>query len=82
MKKRSFKGARTHSVLVDVHGPQVGIEQQPLGLQIDRRLPAALVAQGPLRVDETPEGGTFVRKRKYKNKLLTIVFFLNLISTK
>lgn len=42
-------------MFVDVQRPQVRIVQQPLRLQVDRRLAAALVAQRPLRIDEAPE---------------------------
>lgn len=49
----------TNSVLVYVQRLQVRIEEEPGWLQIHRRLPSALVAQPPIRIDETPEAGTF-----------------------
>lgn len=47
--------APAYPMFVDVQRPQVRIVQQPLRLQVDRRLAAALVAQRPLRIDEAPE---------------------------
>jgi hypothetical protein len=42
-------------VLVEVEGLEVRVEEEPVGLEVDRRLSPALIAQGPLRVDEAPE---------------------------
>lgn len=48
-----------HPVLVHVKGLQVRVEEEPGRLQVHRRLTSALVAQPPIRIDETPEPGTF-----------------------
>lgn len=53
----------THPVLVDVHGPQIRIEEQTLWLQIHWRLATSLVAERPFRIDETPKGGTCKARR-------------------
>lgn len=50
--------SQTHPVLVNVHGTQIGIEEQTLRLQIHRRLATSLVAERPFRIDETPKGRT------------------------
>lgn len=55
-------------MLVDVHGTQIGIEEQTLRLQIHRRLATSLVAERPFRIDETPEGGTCNSKRKKEKR--------------
>lgn len=52
-------------MLVDVDGGEVGVEQQRRGVDVDRGLSPALVAQIPLRIDEAPEGRTCRQKRHY-----------------
>lgn len=49
----------TYPVLVHVKGLQVRVEEEPGRFQVHRRLTSALVAQPPIRIDQTPEPGTF-----------------------
>ena len=47
----------THLVLVDVDVPEVGVEEQSRGVDVNWGLPPAEAAQAPVRVDEAPERG-------------------------
>ena len=49
-------------VLVHVHRPQVGVEEQLVRLDVDGALAPAFAAQGPLRIDETPKRRTCEQK--------------------
>lgn len=55
----SVRQHTTYPVLVHVKGLQVRVEEEPGRFQVHRRLTSALVAQPPIRIDETPEPGTF-----------------------
>jgi len=49
-------------VLVDVQGPQIGIEEQLVGHDVDGRLAASFVAHIPLRIDKAPEAWSCQKK--------------------
>ena len=51
----------THLVLVDVDVPEVGVEEQSRGVDVNWGLPPAEAAQAPVRVDEAPERGPWGR---------------------
>lgn len=55
----SVRQHTAYPVLVHVEGLQVRIEKEPGRFQVHRRLTSALVTQPPIRIDQTPEAGTF-----------------------
>jgi len=55
-------------VLVDVQGPQIGIEEQLVGHHVDGRLAASFVAHIPLRIDKAPEAWSCQKKRMQKDE--------------
>ena len=59
----------TYPVFVYVQQPEVGIEQQLVGLQVHRRLSPTLVAQTPFWVDKAPKRWSCnkLRLRQYAN---------------
>lgn len=54
----------THLVLVDVQGPQVGIEEQLVRHNVNGRLASPFVAHIPLRIDEAPEAWSCHKQKK------------------
>lgn len=66
----------TYPVLVHVKGLQVRVEEEPGRFQVHRRLTSALVAQPPIRIDQTPEPGTF-EPRDRLNETSNAIFDFN-----
>ena len=56
--EEELSGGPTHLVLVHTNRSEIGIVEQFVRFDINRRLSPAFVAQHPLRVDQSPEGRT------------------------